>query len=180
MKALDICEQASQYGLSGGFLEMAKQLGSGWRIESMWPSHHGETAVFGKGRVEMDVMRVNCYEFTICCDGESFFQVARTPEQVQALADKMKALAGDQGPELVGAARALRLAQAPPSYSDPASTKLSYEELKAGLPAGVDPTKKEQYLTDEDFEKILKVPRSQFNEMQAWKQQQLKQAASLH
>ena len=128
----------------------------------------------------MNVMRVNFYEFTIFCYGESFFQVAREPEQVQALADKMKALAGDQGPELVGAARALRLAQAPPSYSDPASTKLSYEELKAGLPAGVDPTKKEQYLTDEDFEKILKSPRSQFNEMKGWKQQQLKQAAGLH
>ena len=65
-------------------------------------------------------------------------------------------------------------------FQDPRELKLSYEQLKAGLPGGVDPAKKEQYLSDADFEKILKSPRSQFNEMKAWKQQQLKKAAGLY
>ena len=65
-------------------------------------------------------------------------------------------------------------------FQDPRELKLSYEQLKAGLPGGVDPAKKEQYLSDADFEKIMKSPRSEFNEMKPWKQAQLKKAAGLY
>ena len=65
-------------------------------------------------------------------------------------------------------------------FQDPRELKLSYEQLKAGLPEGVDPAKKEQYLSDADFEKVMKSPRAAFNEMKAWKQQQLKKAAGLY
>ena len=65
------------------------------------------------------------------------------------------------------------------NYADPSSTKLSYEELKAGR-ADVDPSKKEQYLSDADFEKYMKSPRSEFNAMKGWKQQQIKKAAGLY
>eukprot|EP00321_Phaeocystis_globosa_P006172 CAMPEP_0118831002 /NCGR_PEP_ID=MMETSP1162-20130426/28845_1 /TAXON_ID=33656 /ORGANISM="Phaeocystis Sp, Strain CCMP2710" /LENGTH=846 /DNA_ID=CAMNT_0006762377 /DNA_START=39 /DNA_END=2579 /DNA_ORIENTATION=+ len=65
------------------------------------------------------------------------------------------------------------------NYADPSSTKLSYEELKSGR-ADVDPAKKEQYLSDADFEKYMKSPRSEFNAMKGWKQQQIKKAAGLY
>ena len=65
------------------------------------------------------------------------------------------------------------------NYADPSSTKLTYEELKSGR-ADVDPTKKEQYLSDADFEKYMKSPRSEFNAMKGWKQQQIKKAAGLY
>ena len=46
--------------------------------------------------------------------------------------------------------------------------------------ADVDIGKKEQYLSDADFEKYMKSPRSEFNVMKAWKQQQIKKAAGLY
>merc|ERR1712087_335636 len=65
-------------------------------------------------------------------------------------------------------------------FKEPMEYSLPYEELKkADVPEGVDPTKKEQYLSDTDFEKILGSPRDVFKQMKAWKQQQLKRAAGL-
>jgi len=58
----------------------------------------------------------------------------------------------------------------------------NYEELKkdpTDLPAGVDPRKREQYLSDADFEKVLGSPRAEFNAFKPWKQQQVKKAAGL-
>jgi len=63
-----------------------------------------------------------------------------------------------------------------PAYS------FNYEELKKSvgdLPKGVDPSKKEQYLSDADFEKVLGSPRGEFAKLKPWKQQQLKKAAGL-
>jgi hypothetical protein len=65
------------------------------------------------------------------------------------------------------------------NFADPSSLKLTVDELKAGR-ADVDPTKKEQYLSDADFEKVMKSPRSEFNAMKGWKQQQIKKAAGLY
>jgi len=59
---------------------------------------------------------------------------------------------------------------------------LNYDELKKPaeqLPAGLDPTKKEQYLSDADFEKVLGSPRGVFAAMKPWKQAQIKKAAGL-
>jgi len=70
------------------------------------------------------------------------------------------------------------------SFSDPAggSYEFNYEELKKPadqLPSSVDPTKREQYLSDADFEKVLGSPRGVFNALKPWKQNQLKKAAGL-
>lgn len=64
-------------------------------------------------------------------------------------------------------------------FKDPSGTKFDYETLKSGLVPGVDPTKKEQYLSDAEFEKVLGSPRSEFNQMKAWKQAQIKKAKGL-
>ena len=37
-----------------------------------------------------------------------------------------------------------------------------------------------EYLSDADFEKYMKSPRSEFNAMKGWKQQQIKKAAGLY
>ncbi|XP_059823538.1 villin-1 [Hypanus sabinus] len=47
------------------------------------------------------------------------------------------------------------------------------------LPPGVDPTKKEEYLSDADFEKVFEVSRIKFNAMPEWKQKNLKKAKGL-
>eukprot|EP01087_Luapelamoeba_hula_P011569 TRINITY_DN3155_c1_g1_i3.p1 TRINITY_DN3155_c1_g1~~TRINITY_DN3155_c1_g1_i3.p1 ORF type:complete len:1055 (+),score=225.69 TRINITY_DN3155_c1_g1_i3:61-3225(+) len=49
----------------------------------------------------------------------------------------------------------------------------------ANLPSHVDRTKREMYLSEEDFVVVFKMPRSQFMELQAWKQRNLKKAAGL-
>jgi len=64
-------------------------------------------------------------------------------------------------------------------FKAPGSMSVTYEQLKAALPAGVDPTKKEQYLSDAEFEKVLGSPRGEFNAMKPWKQTQIKKAKGL-
>jgi len=65
------------------------------------------------------------------------------------------------------------------AYKDPSTTKIAYEELKSGGVAGIDPTRKEQYLSDAEFESVLGSPRGEFNSMKAWKQNQIKKAKGL-
>ena len=45
----------------------------------------------------------------------------------------------------------------PTGGSQPPSAKFPLAELQAGVPDGVDPTKKEEHLTDEDFMEAFKV-----------------------
>jgi hypothetical protein len=65
------------------------------------------------------------------------------------------------------------------NYANPSNLKLTVAELQAGRP-DVDPTKKEAYLSDADFEKFMKSPRAEFNAMKGWKQAQVKKAAGLY
>ena len=44
---------------------------------------------------------------------------------------------------------------------------------------GIDPTKKEQYLSDAEFENVMQLPRSDFNAMKGWKRAKLKKEAGL-
>jgi len=67
----------------------------------------------------------------------------------------------------------------PGDAKDPSSFKVDYETLKSSMPAGVDPTKKEQYLSDAEFEKVMGSPRGEFNAMKPWKQSQIKKAKGL-
>ena len=61
----------------------------------------------------------------------------------------------------------------------PSSLKLTVAELQADRP-DVDPTRKEAYLSDADFEKLMKSSRAEFNAMKGWKQAQVKKAAGLY
>lgn len=47
------------------------------------------------------------------------------------------------------------------------------------LPDGVDPTKKEMYLTDSDFVNIFGMPKAQFSQLPKWKQQNIKKQHGL-
>ncbi|XP_030641839.1 villin-1 [Chanos chanos] len=51
--------------------------------------------------------------------------------------------------------------------------------LAEDLPDGVDPTRKEEYLSNDDFALVLGMPRSKFYAMPLWKQQNLKKERGL-
>ncbi|KAJ8416680.1 hypothetical protein AAFF_G00325580 [Aldrovandia affinis] len=51
--------------------------------------------------------------------------------------------------------------------------------LAEDLPEGVDPTKKEEYLSNEDFALVLGMARLEFYSMPHWKQQNLKKQSGL-
>ncbi|KAK7483760.1 hypothetical protein BaRGS_00024976, partial [Batillaria attramentaria] len=56
----------------------------------------------------------------------------------------------------------------------------SYEELrKKILPKGVDPTCKERYLTEEEFQKVFGMTRTDYQNLKEWKQVQLKKKVGL-
>jgi hypothetical protein len=66
------------------------------------------------------------------------------------------------------------------SYADPSVTKYSHEQLKgANRPADVDPSRREAYLSDADFQALFKTSRDDFNKLAEWKRKQQKQAQGL-
>lgn len=64
-------------------------------------------------------------------------------------------------------------------YLDPASNKFDYEQLNGKFPAGVDPTRKEAYLSDEQFSQIFGMTPDKFNELKQWKKNDLKKTKNL-
>jgi len=52
---------------------------------------------------------------------------------------------------------------------DESGAKHSLDDLKAGCPDGVDPTKKETYLSDEDFNAIFGMDFDEFKNLSSWK-----------
>lgn len=65
-------------------------------------------------------------------------------------------------------------------YEDPAEKQYSYEDIISDKrPAGVDPTRKEAYLTDVEFQAVMDCTRAEFLQMPKWKQQNLKKAKKL-
>ena len=59
------------------------------------------------------------------------------------------------------------------------STRRACAQDDANLPDGVHPARKEQYLTDAEFHRVLGASRGAFAEYKPWKQQALKKAAGL-
>jgi len=66
-------------------------------------------------------------------------------------------------------------------FADPRERVCTYEELEGvgNRPQDVDPRRKEQYLTEEEFIKVFKVSKDEFASLPAWKQQSAKKAAGL-
>ena len=54
-----------------------------------------------------------------------------------------------------------------------------YETLKTSKPDGVPYDKKEQYLSDAEFEKVFGQTKEQFNKLKDWKQKELKKKVGL-
>lgn len=67
---------------------------------------------------------------------------------------------------------------AAPDYLDPSSNKFNLDELKSKLP-GVNPTKKELYLKDSEFEVVFKMDPNSFSSLPKWKQMNAKKQAGL-
>ena len=70
------------------------------------------------------------------------------------------------------------------AFEEPAGATytFNYDELKkpvGELPKGVDPRKREQYLADDEFVKVLGTPRAEFLKLKGWKQTELKRKAGL-
>lgn len=59
-------------------------------------------------------------------------------------------------------------------------TQYSLEEIMSRpLPEGVDPQRLETYLSDEDFQKLVQMPREEFYKLPSWKQVNWKKAKGL-
>ena len=62
---------------------------------------------------------------------------------------------------------------------DPAANKFPVEQLQKETPEGVNPARKEYYLTDEEFEKTFNMPIDAWGNLKDWKRKQLKKAVNL-
>ena len=54
-------------------------------------------------------------------------------------------------------------------WLDPKNNKFSYEALAHSFPEGVDPTKKEAYLSDAEFVKVFGMTSDKFSELKKWR-----------
>merc|ERR1712032_554422 len=68
-----------------------------------------------------------------------------------------------------------------PEYADPAVAKYARDLLTdpTRRPADVDPSRQEQYLSNEDFESVFGMSPDSFSKMPKWKQQNLKKTKEL-
>ena len=58
--------------------------------------------------------------------------------------------------------------------------KYSYVELREVAFEGVDATRKEDFLKDEEFEKVFKMSREEFSQMPIWKKLDAKRKLELY
>ena len=65
------------------------------------------------------------------------------------------------------------------NYKDASFTKYPLEELQKGIPEGVNPARKEYYLSEEDFMKTFNMPLDAWENLKDWKRKQMKKAVSL-
>jgi len=81
--------------------------------------------------------------------------------------------------------RAAKGVQASPSSVRQAASVYSNDrkhpiaDLQKGVPEGVDPSRKEDYLSDADFETVFKMKRDAFAKMPAWKKDNLKKSTNM-
>lgn len=64
-------------------------------------------------------------------------------------------------------------------FLNPSDNKFKYEDLFKKFPKGVNPERKEEYLTDEEFEKVFKMKRSDFLGLKEWRRVDKKKEAGL-
>lgn len=62
---------------------------------------------------------------------------------------------------------------------DPATNKFDIKELQAGIPEGVEPARKEAYLSDEQFEATFGCNLEAFDKLKDWKKKDIKKAKGL-
>ena len=65
------------------------------------------------------------------------------------------------------------------NFADVGTTKFTYEELKKGIPEGVNPQAKEEYLSAEEFQTVFGMTIEAFRELKHWKKKDLKKAKGL-
>jgi hypothetical protein len=63
-------------------------------------------------------------------------------------------------------------------YADPSKKSYTLSELKAGV-ANIDPSKKEMYLSDAEFQSVFKMNKDAFTKLAAWKQKDERKKAGL-
>lgn len=63
--------------------------------------------------------------------------------------------------------------------ADPNSTKFDIKDLQNGIPEGVDPSKKELYLSSEQFLATFGMNEDKFAELKEWKKKDLKKSKGL-
>ena len=64
-------------------------------------------------------------------------------------------------------------------FLDPQTSKFPYTDLNNQFPQGVDPARKEQYLSDAEFQSILGTTPDKFALLKGWKQKELKEKKGL-
>ena len=64
-------------------------------------------------------------------------------------------------------------------FSDPTKQKFDIEVLRKGCPEGVQPDKKESYLSDEQFQEVFGCNQEAFEQLKPWKQKDIKKAKGL-
>lgn len=64
-------------------------------------------------------------------------------------------------------------------FLDPTTNKFSYDQLKGQFPPGVKGDKKEYYLSDEEFVKVMGMSLVDYNNLKDWKKQDIKKKVGL-
>ena len=62
---------------------------------------------------------------------------------------------------------------------DPNTNKFPYEVLKSSFPDGVSKNMKEYYLSDEEWDQVMKMPKAEWDALKQWKKDRFKKTVGL-
>ena len=64
-------------------------------------------------------------------------------------------------------------------YLNPANKVFTYDEIKGKFPEGIKGDMKEWYMTDDEFEKVMGMNKTAYQELKKWRQQDIKKKVGL-
>jgi len=82
-------------------------------------------------------------------------------------------------PADVGVEKALTVRPDPADFAEPGTIAVSLDEIKTNSNPKVDPARKELYLTDADFKKVLGCTKEEWAKMKAWRQVDVKKKVGI-
>ena len=133
-----------------------------------------------KAKKEQEILNANPAPKVISVAKESSVPPIPVPTPLPHAPAAMSVITPSRDPPPVkNFAAPVTISESGPLAPIPVSAFLSYEQLRDAFPEGIDKTRKEEYLSDDEFVKIIGCDKASFRALPAWKRNDKKKSLGL-